>query len=126
MNADDGTVSAADSGDPNGWDGVRFEVDRILARSSDPFDPRTIANVQDLLTACQNECPVPMTVAKGYWNTVCFCWRKFEIEVLENRLEIYRFEDQRTSIWYEEHSPGETFSPQFIAELTALSLQIEE
>jgi hypothetical protein len=105
----------------NGWNSVRLEVDQLVRESSEPFDPDTIANAHDLLAVCQNECPLPLGVTKGYWSTVCLSWDKFEIEIFEDRLEVYRFPDQRIDIWYEEHKPGETFSPRFLAELASLS-----
>jgi hypothetical protein len=105
----------------DGWNGVRIEVDRLITECPDPFDLNTIANMRDLLAICQNERPVPVGVSKGYWSTVSLCWGEFEIEVFEDRFEVYRFPDQRIDIWYEEHKPGEAFSPRFIAELAALS-----
>src|SRR5258708_124124 len=119
----DETRSAAQSGRFGGWNSVQIDVDQIVATSPDSFDRNTIANVRDLLAVCRNESPVPMDVAKGDGNAVWFCWHKFEIEVFEDRLEIYHFYDQRSDIWYGEHRPGDSFTPRFLAELAALSAQ---
>ena len=110
------------SGETGNWDRVEVEVKRITAGTSDSFDPDTVSNAHDLLTVCRNGCPVPTSVAKGYWATVSFSWSNFEIEVFEDRLEVYRFFDKKTDIWYEEHRPGETFTPRFLAELATLSI----
>ena len=48
-------------------------------------------------------------------------WGNFEIEVFEDRLEVYRFFDQRSEIWYEYHQPGAAFTPRLLAELAALA-----
>jgi hydroxyethylthiazole kinase-like sugar kinase family protein len=109
------------SGEFSGWDDVQIKVDQLAAGSPDPFNPKTVANARDLLAVCRNGTPTPTNVAKGYWSTVCFSWIGFEIEVFDDRLEVYHFYDQRSEIWYEEHQPGESFTPRFLAELTALA-----
>ena len=108
----------------SGWDDVQIRVDQVVADTPDPFDPNTIRNVRDLLAACVNVAPTPRGVGKGYWTTVTFFWGDdFEIEVFEDRLEVYHFYDKRSEIWYEEHQPGESFTPRFLAELSALAHQ---
>jgi hypothetical protein len=105
----------------SGWDQVQAHVDQVVASSPDPFDANTVANEHDLLAECARGTPVPTGVAKGYWETVSFSWGNFEIEVFEDRLEIYRFYDQRSEIWYEEHRPRAAFTPRLLAELATLS-----
>jgi hypothetical protein len=109
--------------DFSGWDSVTIEVDEIVKNNLEPFDPNTVANVKDLLSVCRDSTALPADVSKGYWNTVSLSWDKFEIEVFEDRLEVYRFYDQRSEIWYEEHRPGEPFTPRFLAELASLSME---
>jgi hypothetical protein len=104
----------------SGWDEVRMSVDQLVADSPELFDTNTVANARDLLELCVKGAPVPTTVAKGYWSTVSFSWENFEIEVFEDRLEVYRLYDQRSEIWYEEHQPGAAFTPKFLAEIDAL------
>jgi len=105
-----------------GWDNVRMSVEKLVADSPEPFDPNTVANVGDLLAVCLERTPVPASVDEGYWSTVSFSWEDFEIEVFGDRLEVYRFYDQRSKIWYEEHRPGAAFTPKFLAEIAALAL----
>jgi hypothetical protein len=65
--------------------------------------------------------PLPSGVGKGYWSTVIIVWGKgVQLEVFGGRVEVYHFVDQRTDIWYEQHQPGQAFSPRFLAELAAL------
>jgi hypothetical protein len=105
----------------NGWDEVRVSVEQLVENCPDPFDANTVANVGDLLAACATGTPVPTSVGKGYWESVCFSWSNFQIEVFEDRLEVYRFFDQRSEIWYEEHQPGAAFTSRLLAELAALT-----
>jgi hypothetical protein len=53
---------------------------------------------------------------------VSISWENFEIEVFADRLEFYRFYDQRSEIWYEEHQPGAAFTTKFLDEIAALAL----
>ena len=99
----------------------RIAVDAITANELERFDPSTVANVRDLLSACGNQKKVPRGVKKGYWNTVVLWWDKFELEVFDDRVEVYRFHDQGTEIWHEEHTPEEPFSSRFLAELDTLA-----
>lgn len=104
-----------------GWDSVRIAVEHVTSNEHERFDPSTIANVRDLLSACSSKTKVPWGVKKGYWTTVVLWWDRFELEVFEDRVEVYRFHDQGTEIWHEEHTPGETFTSQFLAELNTLA-----
>ena len=107
---------------PGNWDEVQVEVNRFVAESPDPFEASTIANTRELISICRVRCPMPTWVAKGYWSTVSLSWPKFEIEVFEDRLEVYHFDDdKRIDIWYEMHQPGEAFSEKFLDELPKLA-----
>jgi hypothetical protein len=103
------------------WDAVDREIDRLIANSAETFDSNTTANTKDLLTLCQARCPLPEGVAKGYWSTIRLWWGNFEIEVFEDRYELYRFFDQKTDIEYVGHMPSRTFSPGFLAQLPSLT-----
>ncbi|SNS30149.1 hypothetical protein SAMN05421770_101405 [Granulicella rosea] len=98
----------------SGWDQVEAEVNQVLALNPDPFDSRTIANVGDLLEVCRAGVALPTDVCKGYWTTVRFLWSGSEIEVYEDRLEVYRFLESRFHVWYEEHVAGEPFTQKFL------------
>ncbi len=54
------------------WEGVRVNVDQLVASSADPFDANMVANAQDLLAVCAKGTPVPTGGAKGYWEAVSF------------------------------------------------------
>jgi hypothetical protein len=112
--------SAAQVTPYRGWDDVSKAVEEVIASVSEPLHPDTRANLNDLLSVCRDKSPFPIGVGKGYWSTIVLWWNNFEIEVFEDRLEVYRFSDRGTDIWYEEHIPGGTFTARFLAELTGL------
>lgn len=103
------------------WDAVEVEIDRIIAESPEPFTPETKANARDFLGLVRGRCFIP-EVFKGYWSTILIEWGDtprgpLQIEIFNDRLEVYRFYDKRTDIWDEVHANGEPFSPAFLAEL---------
>ena len=104
----------------DGWDGVQSEINRIVSEATEPFDAETLGNVRDLMVVLRERCPTPDAVDKGYWSTIRFFWADFEIEVFGDHLEGYRFHDQSTDIWHDDHMPGEAFSQRVLTELAAL------
>jgi len=104
-----------------GWDSVRLAVDSVVSGPLEHFEPSTVANVLDVLSACERRTKIPEGVKKGYWTTVVLWWDKFELEVFGDRVEVYRFHDKGSDIWYEGHMPGESFTPRFLAELNTLA-----
>jgi hypothetical protein len=106
------------------WDEVETVIERLVAESPAPFDFSTVSNARDLVLRCRADVFLPTHVVKGYWSTVCLSWPKFEIEVFEDRLEVYHFNDDKsTDIWYEGHHPGEGFSERFLGELPKEALR---
>jgi len=103
-----------------GWVGVEAEIKKIIDEAPAPFDAQTSANVYDLLSFLRDRDPLPDAVDKGYWSTVCFTWGNFEIQVFGDHLEGSRFYEQRTDIWYEDHTAGEPFSPKVVSALSTL------
>jgi hypothetical protein len=103
------------------WDLIEKKIERIVSDAQQQFDPNTIANARDLVEICRTTTPIPNSVAKGYWNTISLSWPKFEIEVFEDRLEVYHFNDRSTDIWYETHEPSGPFSEKFLDELRRLA-----
>jgi hypothetical protein len=104
------------------WSEVREAVDAITSSSLEHFDPNTIANAFEVVSACELRTRLPSGVKKGYWPTVVLWWEGFELEVFEDRVEVYRFRsDGGTDIWYEEHSPTRPFTPRFLEELECLA-----
>jgi hypothetical protein len=57
-----------------GWDGVRLAVDSVISGQLERFEPNTVANVLDGLSACERRTKVPDGVKKGYWTTVVLSW----------------------------------------------------
>jgi hypothetical protein len=65
----------------SGWDSVRLAVDSVFSSQLERFEPNTVANVLDVLSACERRTKIPDGVKKGYWTTVVLWWDKFELEV---------------------------------------------
>jgi hypothetical protein len=59
-----------------------------------------------LITECRIQCPTPDGVAKGYWSTIRIWWKNLEIEIFDDRYELYRFSQNGTAIEYFDHTPG--------------------
>lgn len=105
-----------------GWHEVRTAIDKVTASHLEHFDPNTIANALDVITVCESRTKLPSGVKKGYWTTVVLWWGSFELEVFEDRVEVYRFlNDKGTDIWHEDHIPGGSFTPRFLNELVTLA-----
>lgn len=107
------------------WNAVETNVDGLVKESSEPFDPNTIANARDLLNVCRIHSPLPSSVAKGYWSTVTLSWPEFQIEIFEDRFEVYHFNHKSIEIWHEDHRPREGFSKKFLSELQKLTTRTE-
>jgi hypothetical protein len=105
----------------SGWDSVRLAIDSVFSSEFEHFEPNTVANVLDVFSACEGRTRTPDGVKKGYRRTMILWWDKLQLEVFEDRVEVYRFHDTSTDIWYEEHKPGKPFTPRFLAELNTLT-----
>lgn len=105
----------------NDWEAVELAAESIFSTSAEPLSREAIQNARDVLTVCRYTSPVPDDVAKGYWSTLCLIWDKFELEILDDRVEVYHFERPRLDVWYEQHTSGREFSPRFLAELPKAS-----
>jgi hypothetical protein len=102
------------------WTRVREAIHTIT--STGRFEPSTVVNALDVVSACEPRTKLPSGVKKGYWPTVVLWWEGFELEVFGDRVEVYRFRSEAgTAIWYEEHEPGGHFTPQFLGELAGLA-----
>ena len=107
------------------WQTVEAEIGRIIsAERAQPFNPATIAQVQDFIAFVRDRCPVPDGVGKGYWSTISLSWPSgphgFEVEIFGDRIETYRFYDRRSDIRHFSHCPGSPFPPDLIAQLPVL------
>ena len=104
------------------WAETNHAVAEVIAERSDAYTPMVIQNLDDLLRYLRSTNRPAPAVSAGYWPTFCLTWageqaRNLEIEVFEDRYEIYRFFDGKTDIQYEPHMPGDELSVAFEAEL---------
>jgi len=93
-----------------------------MAERPQDYEGAVIRNLDDLLVHMRSTGGPAPRVQAGYWPTFCLTWEtdqttNFQIEVFEDRYEIYRFFDRRTDIWHEPHRPGAALSDQLISEL---------
>lgn len=102
----------------NNWGQVEADVSAIIQARSSEYGAAIRANLSDLLNLLRSTGrPVPW-VDPGYWPTFRIAWdKRLEIEIFDDRYEVYRFYDGRTDIWYEEHVPGQLMSEAFLREL---------
>jgi hypothetical protein len=105
------------------WRVFEAEVDAVISERASEYDLATMANVREFGVAMKSAgCAVPF-VDPGYWPTFRLTWgnapgaENLEIEVFEDRFEVYRFFDGRTDIRYEFRSPGEVFPDGLLQEL---------
>ncbi|MDP2212279.1 hypothetical protein [Phenylobacterium sp.] len=104
------------------WERVEGEVAAIVSARPDEYDAVTRENLAELLRLIkETRRPAPF-LAPGYWPTFRIVWEvkgseNLEIEVFDDRYEVYRSFDGRTDIWYEHHRPGEPLSAPFLSEL---------
>jgi len=60
--------------------------------------------VQRLFAAIPDPFPLPIEVTKGYWNTIRICWNHIEVEIFDDRYEVYQLGKDRFAIEYFECS----------------------
>lgn len=101
------------------WESVEQAVTQLVHGRPDLFAPAIVANVQELVAACHSRCSVPSGVGKGYWDTVSISWAGVEIEVFEDRYELYRFGQGDTKIEYFDHVPGTEVPLSLLSQLSS-------
>lgn len=107
----------------DGWAEAEASVQGCIAARPDEYDPATRAVIKDLFDLLRSTGRPAPSVGPGYWPTFCVYWddavgaENLQLEVFGDRVEVSRFHDGRTDIWYEDHAPGEGFSEAFIREL---------
>jgi hypothetical protein len=99
-----------------GWEELQGEISLITSKSGRPFAAETILNARDFLGIVRGNCPIPK-VAKGYGETIRLSWEGCEVEIFENRLELYRFYNKWTDIQEIAHKPGEPFPDGLLGDL---------
>ena len=91
---------------PDSWEAVPKLIEKIIQASQEPFDSLVITNANDLVRDCRSLYRVPEGVAKGYWSTIRLWWPALEIEIFEDRFELYCFQNQKTDIRHFDHVTG--------------------
>jgi hypothetical protein len=89
------------------WNAVEQAIDRITSSSPAQFAADTIENARDLVGACRRQSSIPNGAAKGYWSTIRIWWSSIEVEVFDDRYELYLFTaGGKTDIQHFDHAPG--------------------
>ena len=99
------------------WDAVEDAIARSVSASPEPFAPATVMNAADFVRACRARCPIPEGVAKGYWSTIRIWWRGVEVEVFDDRYELYRLTQGDTRIEHFGRVPGEELPQGLVSQL---------
>jgi hypothetical protein len=108
--------------DADAWAEVERDVAAALAERPTSYAPGTLGNLDDLLLFLRGTGrPAPM-VSPGYGPTFRLEWAEegadaFEIEVFQDRYEVFRFPDGQFDVRYVYHSAGELLSEALVAEL---------
>ena len=107
---------------PSDWERVEAEIAEIVEARATAFDTATRQNLADLIHELRASSRPAPGLSPGYWPTFRLTWAEagvdnLEIEVFDDRYEVYRFFDGKTEIWYELHQAGEPFSAAFLSEL---------
>ena len=103
------------------WEDVERQVEKSVTNSLVPFDAGTISNARDFLRVTRRLCPIPEGVAKGYWSTVRIWWKDIEVEIFEDRYELYLFNSGQTDIQYFNHAPTTEVPSELIQHLPRIA-----
>lgn len=79
-----------------GWGRIGARVERVAAEAAIPA--RTVAHARGLVARAAGHWPAPDAVQPGYWPTLCLTWPAVEIEIHDDRFELYRFRPGATEI----------------------------
>lgn len=79
-----------------GWVRTGATVERAAAEAAIPA--RTVAHARSLVAHAIGRWPAPDAVQPGYWPTLCLTWPALEIEIHDDRFELYRFGPDATQI----------------------------
>ena len=71
-------------------------VERVATEAAIPA--RTVAHARSLIAHATGCWPAPEAVQPGYWPTLCLTWPALEIDIHDDRFELYRFEPGATQI----------------------------
>lgn len=106
------------------WADLRQTVEEVIAERPDDYGVGVRAIMADVLALMERLDRARPYVGPGYWPTFVLNFdepgfENLQLEVFDDRIEVYRFNDQLFEVWNEEHVPGEGFSEAFIRELPA-------
>jgi len=104
------------------WGRLEAEVSAIIDARPEQYDQPIRQNLAELLDLLRTTSRPTPDISPGYWPTFRITWdlegyKNLEIEIFDDRYEVYRFFDGKTDIWCEHHSPGHQLSAEFLAEL---------
>ena len=105
------------------WDLRRQQLQETVDERPAEYRPETIENANDVLNLLQEAGCTPPEIGPGYWPTISIGWfpkSAPSFEVFEDRVEVYHLGEGQFEVWYEPHIPGQSFSAEFMAELTAI------
>jgi hypothetical protein len=102
------------------WEAVEAEAERLIVEHTATLSSEAATQIREFLLFVRERTPVP-EVGPGYWRkSLRITWSDLEVEVFDNRLEVYRFPDLKVDIRYFARVPGEPFAADLVAELDSL------
>jgi hypothetical protein len=105
------------------WDAAIARLRTVVDKRPSEYAPETIANATDVLRlAMERNWPMP-ELGAGYWPTVCIWWQGRaapDLEVFASSIEVYRTRLPNFDMRDYDHTPGQTFPPEFVAEFSRL------
>ena len=104
------------------WADVRQAVEDVIAERPDEYGAEVRAVMADVLALMEAQDRARPYVGPGYWPTFVLNFdapgaENLQLEVFDDRIEVYRFNDRLFDVWDERHAPGEGFYEDFIREL---------
>ena len=100
------------------WDAAEDALKQILDTGRGrEVSPETLSNARDFIAFARGVSS-PANPSLGYWPTLCFSWaetpRPDEVEVFDDRFELYWIYQGETDIRYYPHLPGEPMPAAFV------------
>lgn len=93
------------------WEEIELATRSLFTENPSLFDSATIRNVHDFLRRASRSCPLPDGTCKGYWNTIRILWKNAEVEIFDDRYELYLFAQGKADISYFDHQPETDVPP---------------
>lgn len=104
------------------WERSRREVESCIAERPDEYQAATVAVMNDVLELLRKTGRPAPNIWPGYWPTFCVDWdlagvENLRLEVFDDRIEVYHYNETLFDVWDEMHAPGSVFSEEFVKEL---------